>query len=61
MIITRIITTRLWLLVMIAQLLIKGPNEWVMSRLQRWSAFWHFLDIIWVGIFSFVYLPGLLQ
>ena len=51
----------LWLLVMIAQLLIKGPNEWVMSRLQRWGAFWHFLDIIWVGIFSFVYLPGLLQ
>jgi cytochrome o ubiquinol oxidase subunit III len=51
----------LWLLVMIAQLLVKGPNDWVMSRLQRWSAFWHFLDIIWVGIFSFVYLPGLLQ
>jgi cytochrome o ubiquinol oxidase subunit III len=50
----------LWLLVMIAQLLIKGPNAWVLSRLRRWGAFWHFLDIVWVGIFSFVYLPGVL-
>jgi len=23
--------------------------------------FWHFLDLIWVGIFSFVYLPGLMS
>jgi cytochrome o ubiquinol oxidase subunit III len=50
----------LWLLVMIAQLLFKGPTPWVLSRLHRWGAFWHFLDIIWVGIFSFVYLPGVL-
>jgi cytochrome o ubiquinol oxidase subunit 3 len=49
-----------WLLVMIAQLLVKGPTTWVLSRLQRWSAFWHFLDIIWIGIFSVVYLPGVL-
>jgi cytochrome o ubiquinol oxidase subunit 3 len=49
-----------WLLVMIAQLLIKGPTTWVHSRLQRWSAFWHFLDIVWIGIFSVVYLSGIL-
>ncbi|MCP5304737.1 MAG: cytochrome o ubiquinol oxidase subunit III [Chromatiaceae bacterium] len=49
-----------WLLVMIAQIVIKGPSSWVQSRLQRWSTFWHFLDIVWVGIFSIVYLPGML-
>ena len=26
----------------------------------RLGLFWHFLDIAWVGIFSIVYLPGLL-
>lgn len=50
----------LWLLVMMAQLLIKGPNAWVLSRLQRWAVFWHFLDIVWIGIFSVVYLPGVM-
>ena len=32
----------------------------VTSRLFRLGLFWHFLDIAWVGIFSVVYLPGLL-
>jgi cytochrome o ubiquinol oxidase subunit 3 len=50
----------LWLLVMIGQLLVKGPNPWVLSRLQRWGVFWHFLDIVWIGIFSVVYLPGVM-
>ena len=29
-------------------------------RLFRLGLFWHFLDIAWVGIFSVVYLPGLM-
>ena len=29
-------------------------------RLQCLSLFWHFLDIAWIGIFSVVYLPGLI-
>jgi cytochrome o ubiquinol oxidase subunit 3 len=49
-----------WLLVMVAQLLRKGTRFQVLSRLQRWALFWHFLDIVWVGIFSVVYLPGVL-
>ena len=49
-----------WLVVMIAQLVVKGPSQWVLSRLERWSTFWHFLDVIWIGIFSVVYLPGIL-
>jgi cytochrome o ubiquinol oxidase subunit 3 len=30
----------------------------VESRLTRLSMFWHFLDVIWIGIFSIVYLTG---
>lgn len=49
-----------WILVMIGQLLTKGITAPVTSRLMRLGLFWHFLDIIWVVIFSVVYLPGLL-
>jgi cytochrome o ubiquinol oxidase subunit 3 len=50
----------LWILVMIGQVLVKGLTLPVLSRLARLGLFWHFLDIIWVAIFSVVYLPGLL-
>ena len=39
---------------------LKGLRLSVTSRLFRLGLFWHFLDIAWVGIFSVVYLPGLL-
>ena len=48
------------ILVLIGQLLYKGLNEAVGSRLFRLGLFWHFLDIVWIGIFSVVYLPGAL-
>ncbi|MGH6737206.1 MAG: cytochrome o ubiquinol oxidase subunit III [Methyloceanibacter sp.] len=50
----------LWILVMIGQVLVKGLTTPVISRLARLGLFWHFLDIIWVAIFSVVYLPGIL-
>jgi cytochrome o ubiquinol oxidase subunit III len=50
----------IWLLVMIAQVLWKGLTVPVYSRLFRFSLFWHFLDLIWVGIFTVVYLAGVL-
>lgn len=50
----------LWILVMIGQVVLKGLTAPVASRLMRLGLFWHFLDIIWVVIFSVVYLPGLL-
>jgi cytochrome o ubiquinol oxidase subunit 3 len=25
------------------------------------SLFWHFLDVIWIGVFTFVYLGGMLR
>jgi len=46
----------LWMAVMMIQLLIKGPTVVVRSRLMRLSLFWHFLDIVWVGVFTVVYL-----
>jgi cytochrome o ubiquinol oxidase subunit III len=49
-----------WIVIMGAQVAIKGLTLPVTSRLYRLGLFWHFLDIAWVGIFSVVYLPGLL-
>ena len=50
----------LWICVMIGQVFFKGLTAPVASRLMRLGLFWHFLDIIWVVIFSVVYLPGLI-
>lgn len=50
----------IWILVMIGQVLAKGLTRPVASRIMRLGLFWHFLDIIWIGIFSIVYLPGLI-
>lgn len=47
----------IWLSVMLLQVACKGLTRPVMSRLYRFSLFWHFLDLIWVCIFSAVYLP----
>jgi cytochrome o ubiquinol oxidase subunit 3 len=50
----------IWIVIMASQVMIKGLTLPVTSRLFRLGLFWHFLDIIWVGIFSIVYLPGVL-
>ena len=50
----------IWILILGGQVLAKGLTVPVVSRLFRLGLFWHFLDIAWVGIFSVVYLPGLL-
>jgi cytochrome o ubiquinol oxidase subunit 3 len=39
---------------------VKGLTAPVRSRLLRLGMFWHFLDIMWIGIFSIVYLMGVL-
>ncbi len=48
----------LWLGTMMAQLLTKGFRENIRHRFLCFTLFWHALDIIWVGIFSLVYLIG---
>lgn len=50
----------IWIVIMSGQIFLKGLTFPVASRLFRLGLFWHFLDIAWVGIFSAVYLPGLL-
>jgi cytochrome o ubiquinol oxidase subunit III len=50
----------IWIVIMASQVMVKGLTPPVASRLFRLGLFWHFLDIIWVGIFSVVYLPGVL-
>ena len=49
-----------WIMVMIVQILFLGLTSDVLGRLQRLGLFWHFLDIVWIGIFSTVYLPGVI-
>ncbi|OSP56288.1 cytochrome c oxidase subunit 3 [Pseudoruegeria sp. SK021] len=49
----------IWLMVMLAQIAVFGLSDMVKLRLLRLGLFWHFLDIIWIGIFSIVYLAGL--
>ena len=50
----------IWILIMTSQVVIKGLTVPVTSRFLRLGLFWHFLDIVWIGIFSVVYLPGIL-
>lgn len=47
-----------WMAVMMVQVAAKGLTTMVRARLLRLAMFWHFLDIVWVGVFSVVYLMG---
>jgi cytochrome o ubiquinol oxidase subunit 3 len=51
----------LWLLTMMAQVFAKGYRPDILRRLLCFSLFWHALDIIWVALFSVVYLMGAAQ
>ena len=46
----------LWLLVMLAQVATLGFLPKVARRLQCFALFWHAIDIVWVGVFTVVYL-----
>jgi len=48
----------LWLGTMMAQLLVKGFRDDILRRLHCFNLFWHALDIVWIAIFSLVYLLG---
>jgi cytochrome o ubiquinol oxidase subunit III len=47
-----------WMLVMIAHILRRGLTETNQTRLACLSMFWHFLDVVWIGVFTIVYLLG---
>lgn len=45
-----------WLLTMMAQVATLGFRPMVVRRLLCFSLFWHALDIVWIGVFTIVYL-----
>lgn len=47
-----------WMLVMVGQILAYGFDARVKLNILRLSLFWHFLDIVWIAIFTVVYLQG---
>ncbi|HXT05406.1 MAG TPA: cytochrome c oxidase subunit 3 [Roseiarcus sp.] len=51
----------IWIVVMMVQLLTFGPDARVRINILRLGLFWHFLDIVWIAIFSVVYLQGLIR
>ena len=48
----------LWLLTMMAQVFAKGFRADILRRMMCFALFWHALDIVWVAVFSVVYLLG---
>ncbi|HEY0681995.1 MAG TPA: cytochrome o ubiquinol oxidase subunit III [Steroidobacter sp.] len=50
-----------WLITLMVQIGKHGLNKANARRLACLSLFWHFLDVIWIGVFTFVYLMGMLR
>lgn len=48
----------IWILTMMAQVAQRGLTRHTVRRLTLLSLFWHFLDIVWIFIFTIVYLMG---
>jgi cytochrome o ubiquinol oxidase subunit 3 len=50
-----------WLAVLMTQVARWGLTPASRRRLACLSLFWHFLDVIWIGVFTFIYLMGVLR
>jgi cytochrome o ubiquinol oxidase subunit 3 len=50
----------LWMAVMMFQVVFKGFNMYTMRRLACLRLFWHFLDVVWIFIFTLVYMMGVI-
>lgn len=50
----------IWIVTMMVQVRMHGLIPENRRRLMCLSMFWHFLDVIWIGVFSFVYLIGVI-
>ena len=48
----------IWIIVMMVQIARRGLRPTSLTRLSLLSMFWHFLDVIWIFIFTIVYLLG---
>ncbi|MFM1262599.1 cytochrome o ubiquinol oxidase subunit III [Yersinia enterocolitica] len=47
-----------WIIIMMIQVAKRGLNETNCTRLMCLSLFWHFLDVVWICVFTVVYLLG---
>jgi len=50
-----------WIAVLMVQVGQRGLTAANKRRLMCLSLFWHFLDVVWIGVFTFVYLMGMLR
>ncbi|SDO32313.1 cytochrome bo3 quinol oxidase subunit 3 [Rhodoferax sp. OV413] len=50
----------IWLVTLMVQVSRHGLIPENRRRLMCLSMFWHFLDVVWIGVFTFVYLMGVL-
>jgi cytochrome o ubiquinol oxidase subunit III len=50
----------IWMVVMMVQISKKGLTRGTIRRLNLLSMFWHFLDVVWIFIFTIVYLQGVI-
>lgn len=51
----------IWLVVLMVQVSKFGLIDANQRRLMCLSMFWHFLDVVWIGVFTFVYLMGVVR
>jgi len=51
----------IWLIVLMVQVGQRGLTAVNQRRLACLSMFWHFLDVVWIGVFTYVYLMGVLR
>jgi len=50
----------LWMIVMMVMIAQRGLTPFTTSKLNRFVLFWHFLDLVWIFIFTIVYLMGVM-
>ena len=48
----------LWMLILIPVVMVKGLKLSILRKLTCLGLFWHFLDVVWIFIFTIVYLMG---
>jgi cytochrome o ubiquinol oxidase subunit 3 len=55
-----IILGLVWVIALIISIILRGLSRSNMRKLMLWSMFWHFLDIVWIFIFTIVYLLSII-
>jgi cytochrome o ubiquinol oxidase subunit 3 len=50
----------LWMAILAAQIAVKGLTPATGTRVMSLGLFWHFLDIVWICLFTFIYMTGVI-